>query len=79
MNKISKADRSRNLRYKSPALAELSYNTITEMLSVISEECNEIHWAYDDDQTLINAGVNLYLTEEKVIALMHLMRLFLSG
>ena len=55
MNKLSKADRSRNLRYKRPALAELSYYTITEKLSAISEECYEIHWAYDDDETLINA------------------------
>lgn len=55
MNKISKADRSRNLRYKRPALAELSYSTIVDILENISNECYEIHWAYDDDETLINA------------------------
>ena len=55
MQKLSKADRCRNLRYKKPALAELNYLEIISSLSSMSEECNEIHWAYDDDETLINA------------------------
>lgn len=53
--KLSKADKCRNLRYKRPALEELGYNTIMDTLQLISEECYEIHWAYDDDETLINA------------------------
>ena len=53
--KLSKADKCRNLRYKRPELEELGYNTIMDTLQLISEECYEIHWAYDDDETLINA------------------------
>lgn len=53
--KLSKADRCRNLRYKKPALMDLGYFAITEKLEEIQEVCSEIHWAFDDDETLINA------------------------
>ena len=52
---ITKADRCRGLRYKRPALAELGYRAIIDRLETIQEECSEIHWAFDDDETLINA------------------------
>ena len=52
---ITKADRCRSLRYKRPALAELGYRVIISRLETIQEECSEIHWAFDDDETLINA------------------------
>jgi hypothetical protein len=52
---ITKADRCRSLRYKRPALAELGYSVIVARLEIIQEECSEIHWAFDDDETLINA------------------------
>lgn len=51
----TKAERSRNLRWKNPAIAELSYWEITEKLDNITDECYEIHWYSDDDDALINA------------------------
>lgn len=51
----SKAEKCRNLRYKKPALMNLGYFAITEKLDDIQEVCSEIHWAFDDDETLINA------------------------
>jgi hypothetical protein len=53
--KLSKADRCRNLRYKKPALMNLGFFAITEKLDEIQEVCSDIHWAFDDDETLINA------------------------
>lgn len=52
---MTKAEASRNLRYKRPALAGLSYYEIVEKLDEIGEACSEIHWAFADDETLINA------------------------
>ena len=52
---MTKAEASRNLRYKRPALSGLSYYEIVEKLDEISEACSEIHWAFEDDETLINA------------------------
>lgn len=51
----SKAERSRNLRWRKPALAGLNYYEMTDKLDEIQEACGDIHWAYDDDETLINA------------------------
>ena len=51
----SKAEKCRNLRYKKTALMNLGYFAITEKLDDIQEACSEIHWAFDDDETLINA------------------------
>ena len=53
--KKSKAEKCRNLRYKRPALMDLGYFAITEKLDEIQEVCGEIHWAFDDDETLVNA------------------------
>lgn len=51
-----KANRTRNLRYKRPALASLGWNAIREELGNIREACADIHWFTDqDDETLLNA------------------------
>ena len=55
MRKLSKAEKCRNLRYKKPALMNLGYFAITGKLDEIQEVCSDIHWAFDDDETLINA------------------------
>lgn len=55
LEKISRAERCRNLRYKRPALMELGYFSIMGGLEEIMECSAEIHWAFDDDETLINA------------------------
>jgi hypothetical protein len=55
MQRLTKADRSRNLRYKRPALKELGYEMIQAQLEEMRSECYEIHWAFDDDETLVNA------------------------
>lgn len=52
---MTKAERSRNLRYKKPALAGLSFYEIMEKLDEISGACSDIHYAFEDDETLINA------------------------
>ena len=52
----SKARRTRNLRYKRPALASLGYHAIRSELWDIREACADIHWFTDqDNDTLLNA------------------------
>lgn len=51
----TKAERSKDLRWRKPALAGLNYYEMTDKLDEIQEACGDIHWAYDDDETLINA------------------------
>ena len=52
----SKANRTRNLRYKRPALASMGWQSIWEELDAIQEACSDIHWFADqDDETLLNA------------------------
>lgn len=51
-----KANRTRNLRYKRPALASLGFDAIFDELDAIEEACGDIHWFMDqDDETLLNA------------------------
>ena len=51
-----KANRTRNLRYKRPALASLGWNAMWRELEEIQEACSDIHWYMDqDDDTLLNA------------------------
>lgn len=51
-----KATRTRNLRYKRPALASMGWESIWEELYAIQEACSDIHWFIDqDDDTLLNA------------------------
>ena len=55
-DRITKAERSRNLRYKKAALSELGYEFITDRLNEISDECSEIRWLADGDiDTLTDA------------------------
>ena len=51
-----KANRTRNLRYKRPALASMGFDTMIAELDEIEEACSDVHWFADqDDETLINA------------------------
>ena len=51
-----KANRTRNLRYKRPALASMGFDAMRAELEEIEEACSDIHWFADqDDETLINA------------------------
>lgn len=53
---MTKADRSRALRYKRPALQSMGYVAMSEELSNIMEACSDVVWYIDqDDETLINA------------------------
>lgn len=53
---MNKADRSRALRYKRPALASMEYSEIWDELDEISDNCGDIRWWADaDDETLLNA------------------------
>ena len=52
--KISKAEKALSLMYKRSMLADLNYNTIRDSLWDMSEACGDIHWAFDDDDTLFN-------------------------
>ncbi len=51
-----KANRTRNLRYKRPALASMGWEALWDELYKIQEACTDIHWFVDqDDETLLNA------------------------
>lgn len=53
--KPTKAERSRNMRYKKPALASMGYDAITAELDEINEVCSDIRWYMDDKDTLLMA------------------------
>lgn len=53
---MTKAERSRNLRYKKPALASMGYHEILSKLDEISDACGDIEWLVEsDNETLLNA------------------------
>ena len=53
---MTPAERSRNLRYKRPALASMGFEAMRDELDMISDKCCDIHWWTDtDDETLLNA------------------------
>lgn len=53
---VSKANRTRDMRYKRPALASMGYDTVRDELWKIRDACTDIHWFTDqDDDTLLNA------------------------
>lgn len=55
-NNVSKEERSRNLRYKRPALASMGYDAMISELYDILEACSDVHWFVDNDEdTLLNA------------------------
>lgn len=52
----TKAVRTRNMRYKRPALASLGFDVITNELYEISCTCSDVQWFVDDThETLLNA------------------------
>lgn len=51
-----KAERSRNLRYKRPALRSMGYDDMITELYDIAETCETVRWYEDNDEdTLLNA------------------------
>lgn len=53
---MTKAERSRNLRYKHPALTSLGYYFISDELYEIDSACEDIRWFMESDgETLLNA------------------------
>ena len=53
--KLSKAEQCRNLMYKRAMVEELNLFEIQNCLMDMMEACSNIHYAFDDDETLINA------------------------
>ncbi len=51
----SRAIRSRNLRYRKPALADMGLENIRDKLVEISDDCQEISWYMTDDDLILNA------------------------
>lgn len=47
--------KAKNLRYKKPIAKNLNLDSIQEQLWDIQEECEEVRWYCDDEETLINA------------------------
>ena len=53
---MTKAERSRNLRYKRPALAEIGLEVIYAKLYEIQDACGDVRWFVEsNDDTLLNA------------------------
>ena len=51
---MNKSERTRNIRYLRPALAIMQRDCIMGELSAISEECESLEYAVNDDEKLIN-------------------------
>ena len=49
------AEKARHLRYKRPALQMLNWEAITDRLYEISNRCDELQWAMEDDEALLDA------------------------
>lgn len=52
---MTKAERSRNLRYKRGALASMGFDSMELELQEIQEECDEVAWYAEDMDTLTEA------------------------
>lgn len=52
--KLSRVKKARALRYRKAALAIMQLETISRELYDISNECGELEWAAQDDETLID-------------------------
>ena len=53
---MSKAERTRGLRYKRPALMSMGWEAMTEEIQTILDACSDVQWYIDnDDDTLLNA------------------------
>ena len=55
MKTTDKAEKARALAYKKPLVQNLNYEYISEQLYEISEECEEVRWYEDDEETILNA------------------------
>ena len=53
--KLSKAEQCRNLMYRRSMIADLNLFTIQDSLTDMMEACSNVHYAFDDDETLISA------------------------
>lgn len=51
----TKRFKAKNLRYKKPIVKNLNMQSIQEQLWDIQENCEEVHWYCDDEETLKNA------------------------
>ena len=51
----TKRFKAKQLRYKKPIAKDLNLDSIQSQLWDIQEECEEVHWYCDDEETLINA------------------------
>jgi len=67
--KLSREERSQNLRYKRPALESLELHFIMSELDEIQETCGEIHWMEQDEEILLTAldGDDEALYEFKIL------------
>lgn len=52
---VNRAERSRNLRYRRPALAMIRRDAIIDEIGEIGDECAELEYAVEDDEKLIDA------------------------
>ena len=53
---MSKAERTRGLRYKRRALMSMGWEAMTEEIQTILDACSDVQWYIDnDDDTLLNA------------------------
>jgi hypothetical protein len=52
--KQSRAQKARERRYRKPALAAMQRDFIDSELYDIANECSELEWAIDDDETLLD-------------------------
>lgn len=52
---MNKAERARNLRYRHPALAMMKRDSIVDEIMEISEDCESLEYAVEDDEKLLDA------------------------
>ena len=51
----TKRRKARELRYRKPIVRGINLDFIKEELYEITEECENVAWYFDDDDTLLNA------------------------
>ncbi len=54
MQPMTRADKARNLRYKRAALALIQRERLCDELYSIQDECCDLEWAVEDDETLLD-------------------------
>lgn len=53
-NEYQKAYKARNLRYRRAALEIMRQDTLADELEKIADECAELEWSIEDDETLVD-------------------------